>query len=161
MSDFIASFFFINISLSSFIYVGESAHDRFTNSVFCVYTIVNAPGGNMTTAEMIWLFQFHFDKQRNALMFRCTKMSYMRFRATINKSQIWPYFSLFELRGRTSHCSDLNIFCASSSHTSCKYWQRMTLSKYRSPHKIWQRLSVSVCAAFSPLESRLDCIFKR
>lgn len=80
-------------------------------------------------AEMIWLFWLRSDKACNVAMFRCTKLSFVRFSVAIIKSQIWSHFSLFELRGRTSHCSDLNIFCASSSHTSCKYWQGMTLSK--------------------------------
>lgn len=31
-------------------------------------------------------------------------------------SQIRSYFSLFELRGRTSHCSDLNIFSVLFTH---------------------------------------------
>lgn len=38
-------------------------------------------------------------------------------------------FFFIELRWRTSHCSDPNMFCVSSSHKSCKYRQRLTLSK--------------------------------
>lgn len=88
---------------------------------------------------------FHLSFNNNIMLqFLDTPNYPLWFWATTNNSQIWSYFSLLELRGRTSHCSDPNMFCMSFSHKSCKYRQGMTLSKNRSQHKIWQKLSVGV-----------------
>lgn len=67
-------------------------------------------------------------------------------------------FVFIGLRGRTSHRSDPNMFCVSSSHKSCKYRQRMTLSKKDLSTK-YDKDPQSMCALH--FSGRVELCFQR